>query len=251
METLNPTQDFNPPAAAQPATPKRKRKFVRLALYALVALAVILALSHVIWNRSGSNQWELALDKEGVKVWTLKTPGTDLVRIKATTRIKSSLSGMVKLLEDLESCVDAKCYDAKVIQPITTVPNQYAAFVQFKFDIPGLKTREYVLLQEHIQDPVSKKLDINIIAAPNRIARDECCVRITHLHNHWTLTPLKNGELDIEFMQDTDIGGLPYFMANPALTYGTHEILLGMQGLMNMAKYRDARLANIQELSAD
>ncbi|RSZ60411.1 hypothetical protein HF313_20035 [Massilia atriviolacea] len=251
---MTPTQDVTPAAAAPPATPKRKSRFARFArfaLYGLLALAVILALSHVLWNRSGSNAWELAMDKEGVKVWTMKTPGTDLVRIKAATRIKSSLAGMVKLLEDLESCVDAKCYDASVIQPIATMPNQYAAFVQFKFDIPGLKTREYVLLQEHIQDPVSKKLDINIIAAPNRIPRDACCVRITHLHNHWTLTPLKNGELDIEFMQDTDIGGLPYFLANPALTYGTHEILLGMQGLMNMAKYRDARLANIQELSAD
>jgi hypothetical protein len=250
METLTPTQDFSPAAAAAPL-PRRKRKLGRYALYAVLALAVLLLPAHLLWSASGSNQWQLALDKEGVKVWTMKTPGSELVRIKASTRVKASLSAMVKLLEDLDSCVDAKCYDARVIQPIASVPSQYAAYVQFKFDIPGLTTREYVLMQEHIQDPLSKKIEINIIAAPNRIARDACCVRITHLHNHWTLTPLKNGELDIEFMQDTDIGGLPYFLANPALTYGTHEILHGMQALMDMPKYRDARLANIAELSAD
>jgi hypothetical protein len=74
-------------------------------------------------------------------------------------------------------------------------------------------------------------------------------VRITHLHNSWKLTPLPNGKLDVEFMQDTDIGGLPYAMANPALIYGTHEILKGMQDLMNKEKYRKAEVSYIQELA--
>jgi len=229
----------------------RKRRFLKYAAYGLLALVLILSISHLVWKASGSNDWELAIDKNGVKVWTQKTAGSELVKVKATTRVNSSLAGMVKLLEDLESCVDAMCYDAKVIQPIQTLPGHYAAYIRFKFDIPGMKTRDYVLFQEHYQDPDSKKLEINIIAAPNRIPRDECCVRVTHLHNNWKITPLPNQELDIEFTQDTDIGGMPYLLANLALTQGTYEILHGMQALMDMDKYRNAQVSYIQELGAN
>ena len=252
MEALKPAAPLSSASGPNPgARPGKSRRILKYLGYGALALAVILLIAHLVWNGAGSNQWELAMDKNGVKVWTLKTPGSNLVRVKAATRITSSLGGMVKLLEDLGSCVDAKCYDAKVLQAIDTVPGRYAAYVRFKFDLPGMATRDYVLLQEHVQDPVSKRLEINVIAAPNRVARDPCCIRITHLHNHWTLTPLANRQLDIEFTQDTDIGGMPYVMANLALKLGTYEIIHGMQDLMNMGKYRDAQVGYIQELAAN
>jgi len=246
-DAVNDTGSFTG-ARSRPKPAGRVRKIL---LYGSLALAVILLLSHFAWNASGSNEWELSRDEDGVKVWTLKTPGSNLLKVKAATRVKSSMAGMVKLLEDLESCVDAECYDARVIEPIDTLPGRYAAYIRFKYDVPGFRTQDFVLFQEHYQDPDSKRLEINIIAAPGRIARDECCARVTHLHNSWLLTPLKNGELDIEFVQDTDIVGMPYFLVNLALTLGTHEIMRGMQALMDMDKYRNAPAGIVQELAAN
>lgn len=245
---LSPPNSASPQAANVVApSKKRGRKFLKFSLYGLAGLLVLALLAHVLWNRAGSNDWKLSIDKNGIKVWTLKTPGENLIQVKSTVRLKSKLSGMVKLLEDLESCVDAMCYDAKVIERLPTTADRYAAYVRFKFDIPGLSTHDYVLLQEHYQNPQTHALEINIVAAPHRLPRDTCCVRVTHLHNHWTLTPLPNGELDVEFQQDTDSGGLPYPIANAALLYGTHEILQGMQGLMDMEKYRNAHVDYIRE----
>lgn len=250
METLTPNDE-----KSSTVKPNNKVKFLgrlRKRICVLISgLIIILLIAHLFWNQSGSNQWDLAIDENGVKVWTIKTPGSNLIRIKATVKVKSSLSGMVKLLEDLESCVDAQCYDAKVLQPVDSLPGHYAAFVRFKYDIPGFNTRDYVLYQTHIQDQKSKQLVIDIIAAPDAIPRDECCVRISHLHNNWRITPLANNELDIEFRQDTDFGGVPYFLANYALKQGTYEILLGMQGLMDMEKYRTAKIKDIREFSTD
>ncbi|WP_144410211.1 hypothetical protein [Chromobacterium vaccinii] len=238
----------NQMATAAPAQAKPQRRWrKRLSRAGLVLLALAVA-AHFAWVYSGSNRWEPSRDQDGVQVWTLKTPGSGLVLVKAHARVKSSLSGMVKLLEDLSSCAEAYCYDGSVIERLPTTPDRYAAYVQFKFDMPLLKTRQYVLLQEHWQDPVSKRLELNIIAAPNRIPRDECCVRIAHLSNHWTITPQPGGWLDIEFTQDTDVGGLPYPLVNPALIESTYQILHGMQGLMNMEKYRNARVPGIREL---
>lgn len=237
-------------AGSTPAQAKPARKIFKRLGYAALALVAVLWLAHLVWTASGSNQWELATDKDGVKVWTKKAPGSSIIGVKATVRIKSSLSGMVKLLEDLDSCVDAFCYDAKVLRQLETAPGHYANYVRFKFDlpIPGYKTRDYVLFSEHYQDPVTKKIDLNIMAAPDMIPRDDCCVRVTHLHNNWKLTPLANNELDIEFTQDTDIGGMNYVLVNVALKAGMFKVLDEMQEMMNKDHYKNAKVDYIQEL---
>jgi len=245
METLA-AQDFG--SSTELTFPRKRKKIFKYVLWAVLILAILLCIAHFVWNASGSNQWELVMDGDGVKVWTVKTPGSNLVQVKATVRVKSKLAGMVKLLEDLDSCVDAYCYDAQEIRRVNSLPGHSATYVQYKFDLPGLKTRQYVLFAEHVQDPDSKKLEINVIAAPNFIPRDECCVRVTHLHNNWKLTPLKNDELDIEFTQDTDLGGVPYFLANIALKEGMYKVLRDMQDLMNKDRYRNAHVDYIEEL---
>lgn len=244
---MNATVDSAAPMSV-PAPKTRRRRWLRYLLYAALALLLSALLADQIWKASGSNEWQLSMESEGVQVWTLKTPGNPLIRVRAKSTIDSSLGGMLKLLEDLDSCADAGCYDARVIEQVPALDRQYLAFSTFKFDIPGFKPREYVLLQRHLQDPVSKAVDLDIIAAPNKLPRDPCCVRITHLFNSWRLTPLPGNKLEVEFMQDTDIGGLPYWMANAFLKYGTFEIMKGMPALMDMERYRNARLDYVEEL---
>lgn len=231
----------------------RWEKIRKYALYSVLVLVGVLLLAHLIWHNIGSGEWELAVEKNGVKVWTQKNPGTNLVLIKATTQIEARLASIVKLLEDLDSCADAGCYEANMIQRLETPPGRYGAYVEYKFDmpIPGIGTRHYVLFQEHYQDPETKKLDIELMAAPNKIPRDNCCVRVTHLHNSWEITPRSNGKLDILFKQDTDIGGLMYPLANMGLVEGTYEVLNSLQDLLNKDTYRNAEVDYVDELGVE
>lgn len=232
------------------AKPKRfaPRRLLKFAAYGAISLAILFAIADLVWKMSGSNEWELSKDEAGVKLWTLKTPGSRLVKVKSTVQLKSTLSGMSKLLEDLDSCVDAECFDAKMIERLETPPGQYSAFVRFKYDVPGVHVQEYVLYQQRFQDPETKQIKVDLIAAPDRIPRDECCVRITHLHNTWLLTPRKDGHVDVVFTQDTDAGGLPYPLANIGLIEGTFEVMKGMQALMDKPRYRVDSYEDIQEL---
>lgn len=241
-------QDNTASQAETIAKPKRGRKLFKYLKYAAIGLLAAMLIAHFAWNRSGSGQWELAKDDGGVKLWTLKTPGSNLVQVKSTVRIKSTVSGMLVLLEDLDSCVDAECFDAKMIERLDTPPGHYAAYVRFKFAVPGVHTQEYVLFQQRFQDPQTKQVKVTLMAAPARIPRDECCVRITHLYNTWLLTPRANGELDIEFTQDTDTGGLPYPVANLGLIEGTFQVMQDMQDMMNKPRYRVATYADVKEL---
>lgn len=224
------------------------KKALRYFAIVLAVLGLVGLAAHLVWTASGSNEWSLVKDEGGVKVWTQKVPGESLVRVKANVQVKSKLAGMMLLLEDLESCVDAYCYDWKRLDQLPSAPGRSGTYVRFKFDIPGLKTREYVLFAERSQDAATKKVEINVISAANRLPRDACCVRVTHLHNNWKLTPLPNQTVDIEFMQDTDLGGLPYFLTNLALVEGTFEVMRDMQRLMDKDRYRNAQVPDIQEL---
>ena len=86
-----------------------KKSWKKIFLYVFIFLIVILLLSQWIWKISGSNQWELEIDKNEVKIYTLKAPGTYWKKFKVNGQFKSSLSGIVKLLRDPDSCVDAGC----------------------------------------------------------------------------------------------------------------------------------------------
>jgi hypothetical protein len=228
---------------------KPKRKIARILGYGSLGLGFILLVSHFVWVASGSNQWELDRDSDGIKLWTSKSPGSGLVRVKAEITIKSRLSGMVKALEGIDDCADAFCYDAKVLREIDTTPGSKAQYVRFKFNfpLPGVAPRDYVLFSEHVQDPETKKVEINLMAAPDMLPRDPCCVRVTHLHNNWKLMPLKNGDLNVEFTQDTDDGGFPYVFQNLMLKEGTVMILDHMRGLMKEDRYRNAQVDSIEE----
>jgi hypothetical protein len=246
MDTI--TADKMPAQTETTAKPKRRSKIWKYLKYAAIGTALVLLIAHFAWKMSGSNEWELAKDEAGVKLWTLKTPGSSLVQVKSTVRVKSTMAGMLKLLEEMESCVDAQCYDAKIIERLPTPPGQYAAYVRFKFDVPGVHTQEYVLFQQRFQDPTTKQVKVDLLAAPAMLPRDECCVRITYLHNTWLLTPRDTGEIDIQFTQDTDTGGLPYPLANLGLIEGTFDVMKGMQDLMNKPRYRVDSFADIKEL---
>ena len=97
---------------------KKIAKFVSLGA---LTLAVILLIAHLAWKRSGSNQWELEIDKDGVKVYSLKSPGSSLKQFKMVTRLKTTLNRAVASLtdNDLENCTDwfKNCVSVQPVVP--------------------------------------------------------------------------------------------------------------------------------------
>jgi hypothetical protein len=231
---------------------KPKRRIARKLGYGLLGLGLVLVVAHFVWVGSGANQWVLDREEDGIKLWTLKSPGTGLIQVKAEVTMKSKLAGMVKMLEELDDSADAFTYDVSVLREIESTPGNRAIYSRFKFDfkVPGVAPRDYVLFSERFQDLDTKKLEINLMAAPDMAPRDPCCVRVTHLHNNWKLTPLQNGELNVVFTQDTDDGGIPYVFQNILLKEGTVMILQQMRELMKQDKYMQAQVASISELDA-
>lgn len=198
--------------------PKSKlMKVLKYFVFGMLYLTIGLVFLNWIWMSTGSNEWELEIDEDGTQVYSLKSPGSSNVKFKGITTYDYTYSHMLSLYideaytgkcEDLvPGCVEYEFLNSWDPQKLTNT--QYwriKAFFPFS-------DREMVLNGKIRQNPETKEILLENTAAPNIIEPNDCCVRVTHLHNTWRYIPLESGGVRVEYIQDFDLGGFfPDFM---------------------------------------
>lgn len=242
---------------AQPATqatgsvatpPARRGFFRRIVVPAVLWLAALLTVAHFVWKYSGSNTWTLVKEEGGVRVWTLKAPGSTLLKIKADMQVKTSLSSAVFLLRGDESTVeDFGGKDFTVMDRVET-PDLYFTYYAVKHVMPPpFTTKELVILLNYAQDKQTKEVVINVQAAPTKIAPTPDTSRVTHLNNIFRATPLPGGLVNWEVTLDVDMG-IAYPLANLSMPDYLFQDLTKHKKLVLTEKYQRAKLLSVQEL---
>jgi hypothetical protein len=193
----------------------RKRKWLRKSIKILgiagISVFFLYFLAGVIWRFSGSNQWELAYEKNGVKVYTLKMPGSDILQVKGVMRYRSTLAGAVKINSTNNTLVEV---GAKGIADLGG--DDQAKYSTFRFNLGfPFQPREYVTRTQIYQNPITKTVLIETWAVPDKMPPNPCCFRVNELHNSQRITPLGNGELEWEYVMNQNIGGfVPAYLQN-------------------------------------
>jgi hypothetical protein len=221
------------------------RRLVKVVSRVSLALVAIYIVASAAWRSSGSNKWEFVREENGVKFYSLKAPGSDLIQVKGVVRVRSTLGGIIKLMIDPSTCDDYGCYDAYTIQRV----DNFLDYGTFKIKLPfPLQTRQFVIRTQIHQDPSTKEILVVVAAAPEKAPPDDCCVRVTQMNNTWRLIPLENGQVEFEYIQNMDEGGfLPDLMLNLRRPKAVINILSKMQGMLDRKNYQNARLDFIQE----
>lgn len=220
----------------------------KILIFSTLSVVVIFASWQLIWIFSGSEQWELIHEKKGVKIYSMKSPGSGLKKFKGTVRVQSSLGTLVEFMQDPDVCDDIGCYESRVIERIENEDSlfQYSSF-RFDFPFPFI-TREYVTRAHFYQNPESKEVYYEIIATPDKVPPDDCCFRLEDMQNTWQFKPMGDGEIEIEYVLDMDLGGfVPSALMNsmyPNFIYGN---LSNLQGFLDKEKYQNARIDFIDE----
>ncbi|NOU17191.1 MAG: hypothetical protein HOO91_06490 [Bacteroidales bacterium] len=233
------------------------KKFFKYLLFGTSSLIVLIVVWKLIWISSGSNQWKLEKDKNGVKVYSLKTPGVSVKKFRATVNVKYSLSHLVALFIMDNSLENAKewfpnCTDVKVIEPWN--PTAHYETVLWKFDmIFPFSPRELITTTQVTQDKESKVVVVDVFAAPSKIPLNEGYVRAKEVHNRWKFTPHENGEVEMELLQDFSMGGLfPEFPMNLAGANGLYTMFHDqLPKLLNKEKYQNIKYDFIEELNKE
>lgn len=239
------TMDAPMGVAAAVAKPRTRTKRVLLILWRVtLALVVLFIVARIGWRFSGSNRWELYKERNGVAVYTLKQPGTDIEQQKGIVRVHSSLAGLVAWMTRGGNCgrtID--CFgntkEAQVDDQI-----QYGTY-RMELIRPFLPREFYFRYRFH-QIPATKEMWVEFAAVEGPPEQDPCCFRVTNMSNTWRLTPAGNGMIEVEYVINMDWGGyLPDFLANKA----RREYMLGYLKRLDgiLAKFQDAKYDFIRE----
>ncbi len=223
------------------------KKIGRLAVRGALGLAVVGLLAHVFWVRSGSGEWELVRDEDGIKIYSRKDPGYALLKFRSVTRVKTSLTSSVFMYRgDPTTAADFGGQNLNIFRKFET-PNSYLSYYSVEQPFPPpFGTKEMVSMLNYAQNPKTGEVVINVQAAPSAIPPTPGVSRVTVLNNIFRLTPLKNGEVEWDLMLDADMG-LFYPMANLALGDFLFKGTVDQRKLVLTEKYQKARLLSVRE----
>ena len=221
----------------------------KVLLTGIVTVTLALVAAHYVWKYSGSNEWKFVNEANGVRVYALKAPGSTLEQFKGVTRIKAPLHAVMATMTDTstEACREfvPGCVSGRILQPWD--PQKHSFIQAYRLMLPKpMVPRDLVIRSSFSQDPKTKALFVECDALPDLLPPDPCCYHITHMHNSWRYTPVGNGELELEFRSNYDIG-LPYFLVNHAGPSGIPQFLPKLAKVFNRDKYQHTEFAFVRE----
>jgi hypothetical protein len=223
-------------AATQPKPKGRIRKFFFRALLTLAGVAVAAQLAFTL---SGSGKWEYLGKRNGVTIYSMKVSGSNLQRFTAIVRVKSSLSRIVTFMQDNDSDIDVDFYKSRELKRES--PQVMITTWRSGFPAP-FKDRDFVVRHTFTQDARTREVTYLLKALPDMIPRESCCVRVPVMDNSWQLIPLKNGEVEIRWLINMDVGGfVPYFVMNQAQPDLMYDFASHLQEYFNRDKYANSK----------
>lgn len=206
-------------------------------------LGVLLLVAHIGWVRSGSSQWALVSDKDGIRVWSMKTSGEKLKKYKVEMRVTSDVSDIVFYMSDLDTGYDAGGVELKRIDKSTDDP-AFLVYDTYKLDMKMFGILDVVIVNHYEQDPKTGIVRENVHAAANKIPLDPKIPRIKHLSNNFTFTPVPGGGTDLVLLSEMDLG-IPYFLQNLMMPTVSHDEIAKMREILKRDRYRQGKPAFI------
>lgn len=225
-------------------TKTSSRRPLKVLWLGAISLMGIFFTARLIWTLSGSNQWEFHSERNGVKVYTLKAPGSPLLQVKGVTRVHTTVARLVEMVRDPAVCADIGCIEARTLERV----NDHLQYDYFQANVSPFQRREFVIKEQFHQNPDTKAVSMLVSAVPDKIPPNPCCFRVTQMNNSLQFTPLGNGEVEIEYVVSQNEGGfIPDLFLNwkrPQFMYNLQR----MQDLANREKYANAKFDFIKEI---
>ena len=224
------------------------KKAGKALLFGAASLIAVAYAAGAAWTLSGSSKWELEIDKDGVQVYSFKAPGSYLKQFKGVTRARYTQSQVVASLmldnDSLQNCKDwiPVCVDLKVLEPYNDKAQGDSVLWTLELLPPLFKNREYVIKSHAAQDPMTQVVSVDIMAAANKVPLHDCCVRIAHIHNRWQVSPVQQGMVEVQLVQDFSMGGfLPDLLLNLGGAEETYKLFHdALPRLVDKERYRAA-----------
>jgi ribosome-associated toxin RatA of RatAB toxin-antitoxin module len=174
---------------------------------------LLLFISFMFCENMMAQSWELAKDKNGVKVSTRKIEGYTLKEFKGETIVKASSDKVLAMLKNIEGYVNwmPDCKESKALKKISETE-----FYQYTVtDAPWPVTDRDNVAHMKISEKEKGTYHIALKGSPDYIAKNSAYVRVPQLKASWKIIPQSNGGTKVVYQGLASAGGsIPDWMAN-------------------------------------
>ncbi len=164
---------------------------------------------------SAEESWKLEKDKNGIKVWTRKTPNSQLKEFLVSTTLNTTPERMVSFLKNVPQ------YDQWMfkVQPgsskILKKVSDDDFYTYLIIDAPLIKSREAISHMVFKEPDAKGNIIISFEGAPNLIPLNDNYVRIPVIKAYFKIDPLENGKVQLTHQAFSSPGGIiPDFLVN-------------------------------------
>lgn len=198
---------------------------------------------------AAAEEWSLARDRDGIKVWTREVPGHPIRAFKATMTVNSTLTSLLNLILDTESA-SRWVYRTNRIELLERDVDKATFVIRVETNFPWpLMNRDVIVAGSIEQDEVTKAVSVSSYS----VRREEYppapgYIRMPNMEGNWTLRPVGDGRIEVTMLGRADPGGsIPAGIVNLIIHETPYNTLQGMRRLVNDPRYRKTPLPQIVE----
>jgi hypothetical protein len=191
---------------------------------------------------------KLALNKNGIKVWTYQTANNPAFNYRATTIVNTSLSSAAAVILDTDSLIKWVPYvsDVNVIER-NEAAGTFILRMQLDFPFP-LQDRDIVVQGKISQNNDGTVIINNHAIVDNRVPLRQDVIRLQQYEGDWTLKPLGANKVEVTTTGYANPGGaIPLSIANRFVQQQPYQMLGSMKKYVKNPRYQNMQVSFIRD----
>ncbi len=182
--------------------------------------------------------WQLKKIENGITIYTRTPENSKYKELKAVYQIKTSLSSIIALLNDFES-FPKWVYRCEKSMALKKDSDSHIIRYQTVVAPWPVDNRDMILEVNSFQDKKTKIVYQKVNSIPDYIPLVKGHVRVREFRALWTLIPLKNGFVEVNYELLVNPGGnIPAWLVNLALVDGPFDTSVKMREMLMNEKYQ-------------
>ena len=186
----------------------------------------------VSFQSAAQTTWELAKDKNNIKVYTRKDATSRFKSIKVDATLTGTMDKLLKVLMDANSNKEW-VYNTNTSYVIKkNTPFDVISYTETNVPWPA-SNRDVPLHMTLLQDVKNNSLKVTAKGVPDAIPCKKDIVRIPYFNSWWDVKYDGKNKLHISYFLEMDPGGsVPAWLVNMFIARGPYETFYGLSKMM-------------------
>lgn len=180
-----------------------------------------------IASAAHAEDWRLAKDEEGIKVYLSEVAGSPYKAYHGVTLIKTDVAKLRALQEDVvASCAWIhECQEQRLLKHEGDKSWTYT-----RFNTPWPVTPRDSIIEVTTEQGTDGSVTRTLHGVPDYRPEEKGYVRVASVEGHWTMTPKPDGMVEVVYEAHTDPGGsVPSWLSNKFVVEAPFNTLKGMR----------------------